>query len=95
MNQSSHFDCVLALQSEDLALKHQLELYVERIQNYCPVVQRNALQSLGNLAGEIPQEYVERMSEDEEIDDLMKLVEQVVAFHMKHNTEHEAVDLLM
>ena len=25
MNPSSHFDCVLALQSEDLALKHRLE----------------------------------------------------------------------
>ncbi|KAL0001999.1 hypothetical protein SO802_015780 [Lithocarpus litseifolius] len=40
-----HSEFVVA--SEDSALKHQLELYVERIQNYCPVVQRNALQSLG------------------------------------------------
>ncbi|KAI4322714.1 hypothetical protein L6164_022381 [Bauhinia variegata] len=29
------------------------------------------------------------------LDDLMKVVEQVVAFHMQHNAEHEAVDLLI
>lgn len=36
-----------------------------------------------------------RQSEDASVDDLMELVEQIVAFHMKHNAESEAVDLLM
>lgn len=48
-----------------------------------------------NLAGEIAQEYVKRQSEEASIDDLMELVQQIAAFHMKHNAEPEAVDLLM
>ncbi|CAN4103288.1 unnamed protein product [Withania somnifera] len=36
-----------------------------------------------------------KFSEEAPIDDLMELVQQIVAFHMKHNTEPEAVDLLM
>ncbi|CAJ2642225.1 unnamed protein product [Trifolium pratense] len=48
-----------------------------------------------NLAGEIAQEYAKRQSEEAPIDDLMELVQQIVAFHMKHNAEPEAVDLLM
>ena len=48
-----------------------------------------------NLAGEIAQEYTKRQSEEAPIDDLMELVQQIVAFHMKHNAEPEAVDLLM
>ncbi|XP_014494134.1 26S proteasome non-ATPase regulatory subunit 2 homolog A [Vigna radiata var. radiata] len=48
-----------------------------------------------NLAGEIAQEYAKRQSEETPIDDLMELVQQIVAFHMKHNAEPEAVDLLM
>ncbi|KAG2712478.1 hypothetical protein I3843_04G118900 [Carya illinoinensis] len=48
-----------------------------------------------NLAGEIAQEYAKRQIEEAPIDDLMELVQQIVAFHMKHNAEPEAVDLLM
>ncbi|XP_010035795.2 26S proteasome non-ATPase regulatory subunit 2 homolog A [Eucalyptus grandis] len=48
-----------------------------------------------NLAGEIAQEYTKRQSEEAPIKDLMELVKQIVAFHMKHNAEPEAVDLLM
>ncbi|KAJ8749248.1 hypothetical protein K2173_018727 [Erythroxylum novogranatense] len=48
-----------------------------------------------NLAGEIAQEYAKRHSEEIPMGDLMELVQQIVAFHMKHNAEPEAVDLLM
>ncbi|XP_052177736.1 LOW QUALITY PROTEIN: 26S proteasome non-ATPase regulatory subunit 2 homolog A-like [Diospyros lotus] len=48
-----------------------------------------------NLAGEIAQEYAKRQGEEGPIDDLMDLVQQIIAFHMKHNAEYEAVDLLM
>ncbi|XP_075486643.1 26S proteasome non-ATPase regulatory subunit 2 homolog A-like [Primulina tabacum] len=48
-----------------------------------------------NLAGEIALEYGKRQGEETSIDDLMDLVVQIVAFHMKHNAEPEAVDLLM
>ncbi|KAJ4729749.1 26S proteasome non-ATPase regulatory subunit 2-like [Melia azedarach] len=48
-----------------------------------------------NLAGEIAQEYAKRQSDEGPIDDLMELVQEIVAFHMKHNAEPEAVDLLM
>lgn len=48
-----------------------------------------------NLAGEISQEYAKRQSDEGPIDDLMELVQQIVAFHMKHNAEPESVDLLM
>ncbi|XP_044466296.1 26S proteasome non-ATPase regulatory subunit 2 homolog A [Mangifera indica] len=48
-----------------------------------------------NLAGEIAQEYTKRQSDEAPIDDLMELVQEIVAFHMKHNAEPEAVDLLM
>ncbi|GMY10202.1 26S proteasome non-ATPase regulatory subunit 2 homolog A [Fagus crenata] len=166
------------LSDEDLALKQQLELYVERVQDADPALQRVALESMRqeirtstssmtsvpkplkflrphygtlkafyetmgdselkkyladilsvlaltmsaegereslkyrlegsggdigswgheyvrNLAGEISQEYAKRQSEEVPIDDLMELVQQIVAFHMKHNAEPEAVDLLM
>ncbi|KAI3986852.1 hypothetical protein MKX01_014553 [Papaver californicum] len=170
----------LLLSDEDLALKQQLELYVERVQDPLPGVQKLALESMRheirnstssvtsvpkplkflrphygnlktyfatmggdseskryladilsvlamtmsaegereslryrllgsegdicswghayvrNLAGEISQEYSMRLeSEDAQIEDLMELVQQIVAFHMKHNAEPEAVDLLM
>ncbi|KAI4378335.1 hypothetical protein MLD38_015826 [Melastoma candidum] len=48
-----------------------------------------------NLAGEISQEYTKRQGEEAFINDLMELVQQIVAFHMQHNAEPEAVDLLM
>ncbi|GKU93044.1 hypothetical protein SLEP1_g6682 [Rubroshorea leprosula] len=48
-----------------------------------------------NLAGEIAQEYMKRQSEEAPIEDLMELVQQIAAFHMQHNAEPEAVDLLM
>ncbi|OVA05659.1 Proteasome/cyclosome repeat [Macleaya cordata] len=167
------------LSDEDLALKQQLELYVERVQDSEPGVQKLALESMRqeirtstssmtsvpkplkflrphygtlktyyetmgdsdlkkyladilsvlaltmsaegereslkyrllgsegdigswgheyvrNLAGEISQEYAKRQQiEEAQIEDLMELVQQIVAFHMKHNAEPEAVDLLM
>ncbi|XP_071735874.1 26S proteasome non-ATPase regulatory subunit 2 homolog A-like [Rutidosis leptorrhynchoides] len=48
-----------------------------------------------NLTGEVAQEYAKRVNEEVPTDDLMELVVQIVAFHMKHNAEPEAVDLLM
>ncbi|XP_038972855.1 26S proteasome non-ATPase regulatory subunit 2 homolog A-like isoform X2 [Phoenix dactylifera] len=48
-----------------------------------------------NLAGEISQEFAKRQYDDMPLDALMELVQQIVAFHMKHNAEPEAVDLLM
>ncbi|CAE6171490.1 unnamed protein product [Arabidopsis arenosa] len=48
-----------------------------------------------NLAGEIAEEYTMRQGEESSIEDLMDLVQQIVSFHMKHNAETEAVDLLM
>ncbi|KAM7276676.1 hypothetical protein ACFE04_018542 [Oxalis oulophora] len=83
------------LSEEDLALKQQLELYVERVQDPDTGLQKVALESMRNLAGEISQEYAKRQSEEAAIDDLMDLVQQIVAFHMLHNAEPEAVDLLM
>ncbi|KAL4202711.1 hypothetical protein AMTRI_Chr02g222470 [Amborella trichopoda] len=166
------------LSDEDLALKQQLELYVERVQDSDPGVQKLALESMRqeirtstssmtsvpkplkflrphygtlkayyetmadsdlkkyladilsvlaltmcvegereslkyrllgskgdlgswgheyvrNLAGEISQEYTKRQIDEAPIDDLMELVQQIVSFHVKHNAEPEAVDLLM
>ncbi|OIW08347.1 hypothetical protein TanjilG_03023 [Lupinus angustifolius] len=83
------------LSDEDLALKQQLELYVERVQDSDPGLQKVALESMRNLAGEIAQEYAKRQTDESPIDELMELVQQIVAFHMKHNAEPEAVDLLM
>lgn len=57
-----------------------------------------------SLAGEIGQEYTQRVvsSPDEEsaaepvdVQDLMELVDDIVPFHLKHNAEAEAIDLLM
>ncbi|XP_024533370.1 26S proteasome non-ATPase regulatory subunit 2 homolog A [Selaginella moellendorffii] len=166
------------LSEEDLALKQQLELYVERAQDSDPGVQRLALESMRqeirsatssmtsvpkplkflrphygtlkaffqkmpeselkmymadiisvlaltmseegereslqyrllgskgdlgswgheyvrNLAGEIGLEFQKRRSEEEYISSLMDLVKQIVPFHLQHNAEPEAVDLLM
>ncbi|KAL3695426.1 hypothetical protein R1sor_009502 [Riccia sorocarpa] len=48
-----------------------------------------------NLAGEIGVEFQERQGQEKPVDDLMDLVKQIVPFHVKHNAEPEAVDLLM
>ncbi|KAI4378486.1 hypothetical protein MLD38_015959 [Melastoma candidum] len=48
-----------------------------------------------NFAGEISQEYTKRQGEEASVNDLMELVQQIVAFHMQHNAEPEAVDLLL
>lgn len=48
-----------------------------------------------NLAGEIGHEFQNRQMEDKLVDDLMELVKQIIPFHVKHNAEPEAVDLLM
>ncbi|TYJ23370.1 hypothetical protein E1A91_A08G186900v1 [Gossypium mustelinum] len=125
-----------AQSEEDLALSQHLELYVERIYDVDPEVQKVALESMRQevrtsissmtyvpkllkflrphygtlkafyetmldsnlkriLAREILQEYPMRQSEDASVDDLMELVEQIVAFHMEYNDESKAIDLLM
>jgi 26S proteasome regulatory subunit N1 len=47
------------------------------------------------LAGEIGNEFQQRQTDEQPVDDLMDLVKQIVPFHVKHNAEPEAVDLLM
>lgn len=50
-----------------------------------------------HLAGEIAEEFKVRRAADEaaSVDDLMALVRQIVPYHMTHNAEPEAVDLLL
>lgn len=50
-----------------------------------------------SLAGEIGQEYAERTTSEPPrgVDDLMAMVDVIVPFHVDHNAEAEAVDLLM
>eukprot|EP00271_Cylindrocystis_brebissonii_P003252 TRINITY_DN1402_c0_g1_i1.p1 TRINITY_DN1402_c0_g1~~TRINITY_DN1402_c0_g1_i1.p1 ORF type:complete len:915 (+),score=203.59 TRINITY_DN1402_c0_g1_i1:289-3033(+) len=48
-----------------------------------------------NLAGEIGQDYQEAILQGRDTKDLMNLVNQIVPFHVKHNAEPDAVDLLM
>ena len=55
-----------------------------------------------SLAGEIGQEYNQRIVEsgadpdsDEPFQDLLKMVHAIVPFHLTHNAEAEAVDLLI
>eukprot|EP00922_Rhytidocystis_sp_ex-Travisia-forbesii_P046791 GHVS01069754.1.p1 GENE.GHVS01069754.1~~GHVS01069754.1.p1 ORF type:complete len:1011 (+),score=212.58 GHVS01069754.1:139-3171(+) len=47
-----------------------------------------------NLSSEIATEYQERLKEEKPTDDLLLLVEAIVAYYMDHNAECEAVDLL-
>ena len=54
-----------------------------------------------SLAGEIGQEYNQRVIDgadpesDEPFQDLLKMVHVIVPFHLTHNAEAEAVDLLI
>ncbi|GMH11078.1 hypothetical protein Nepgr_012919 [Nepenthes gracilis] len=48
-----------------------------------------------NLAGETAQEFAKRQNEEAPMEDLMDLVQQIVKFHIRHNAEPEAVDLLL
>ncbi|GAB4816037.1 hypothetical protein N2152v2_003083 [Parachlorella kessleri] len=48
-----------------------------------------------HLAGEIGEEFEERRSKEEAVDDLQALVAQIVPFDMTHNAEPEAIDLLL
>ncbi|XXG45959.1 hypothetical protein AAC387_Pa02g0910 [Persea americana] len=52
-------------------------------------------QYVRNLTVEIKDELVKSESEEKPIVDLLGLVGQIVAFHMKYNAEPEAVDLLV
>uniref|UniRef100_A0A0D9WTR5 26S proteasome non-ATPase regulatory subunit 2 homolog n=1 Tax=Leersia perrieri TaxID=77586 RepID=A0A0D9WTR5_9ORYZ len=82
------------LSGEDRALKEKLELCVVRAQDPDTGVQKPALESMRNLAGEIAQEFQKGKYIVMPDDPLMKLVGKIVSFHMKHNAEPEAVDLL-
>lgn len=48
-----------------------------------------------NLAGEIGAEYLKRKASKQDYSDLIRIVDVVVPFNIKHNAGHEAVDLLM
>ena len=48
-----------------------------------------------HVAGEIGPEWQERVEAGASTDDLLVLVHQIVPFHMAHNAEPEAVDLLL
>ncbi len=48
-----------------------------------------------NLAGEIGKEWDHRIEAGQGTDDLKALVEEIVPFNIKHNSEPEACDLLM
>ncbi|CAE8594993.1 unnamed protein product [Polarella glacialis] len=47
-----------------------------------------------NVAGEIGEEFKLRLEKGSETTDLLDLVEEIVPFHMKHNAEVDAIDLL-
>nr|GMD36278.1 26S proteasome non-ATPase regulatory subunit 2 homolog A [Ipomoea batatas] len=67
--------------------------YLE-VYSYFKIVVTNANYFCRNLAVELAQEYLQ-IEVDTPINDLMYLKRQIVAFHMKHNAEPEAVDLLI
>lgn len=48
-----------------------------------------------HLTGEIGKEFEVRADTDANVDDLLKLAEEIVPFNMTHNAEHEAADLLL
>ncbi|DBB00701.1 TPA: hypothetical protein ACH3X3_002371 [Trebouxia sp. C0006] len=48
-----------------------------------------------NLAGEISSEFQHREEQDADVKDLLNLVSQIVPYHMSHNAEPDAVDLLL
>lgn len=48
-----------------------------------------------NLAGEISSEFQQRQEDDADVKDLLELVSQIVPYHMSHNAEPDAVDLLL
>lgn len=48
-----------------------------------------------HLAGETGTEWQERVAAEEATDSLLQMVQEIVPFHMAHNAEPEAVDLLL
>lgn len=48
-----------------------------------------------NLAGELAAEYLKRKAAKQDFSDLIRIVDVIVPFNIKHNAGHEAVDLLM
>ena len=48
-----------------------------------------------HLAGEIGEEWPARDEAQQPVDDLLRLIQDIVPFHMAHNAEPEAVDLLL
>lgn len=50
---------------------------------------------LSNLASDITQEFETREDQNNETSDLIDLVQQIVPYFFSHNSEHDAIDLLM
>lgn len=48
-----------------------------------------------HLAGEVAAEYEQRQTDGKPVDDLYRLVDEMVPFNMQHNAEPEACDLLL
>lgn len=47
------------------------------------------------MSGEIAEEFAQRREEDKDVEELIKLVDEIVPYDMTHNAEHEACDLLL
>lgn len=48
-----------------------------------------------HLSTEVGNEYEARVEKDAPVDDLVSIAHEIIPFHMKHNAEAEACDLLM
>lgn len=79
---------VAAKEGERIALKYRLQGSQDQLGVW-------GHEYLRHLAGEIAEEFTLRQEKEESTDDLMHLVNQIVPYHMTHNAEPEAVDLLL
>jgi 26S proteasome regulatory subunit N1 len=74
--------------TEQESLHYRLKGHIENVGSW-------GHEYIRTLAGEIGQEYQQRQAEEKPVEDLMGLVRQIIPFHVQHNAEPEAVDLLM
>jgi len=75
-------------EGERESLKYKLQATTESVGSW-------GHEYVRHLSSEISSEFEQRKSESKPVDDLLKMVDEIVPFDMEHNAEPEACDLLL
>eukprot|EP00164_Ancoracysta_twista_P000419 GFYU01000568.1.p1 GENE.GFYU01000568.1~~GFYU01000568.1.p1 ORF type:complete len:882 (-),score=333.91 GFYU01000568.1:196-2841(-) len=91
----AQFADVLSVMAMTMGKKDERESLNFRLQGGATTLKEWGHEYIRTLCGEIPAEFTVREKDGKGVDDLLKLVDDIVPIHIGHNAEPEACDLLM